>query len=229
MASPGVYGVSGRRVVLVHGLWRRPASMQPIAEALFAAGYDVLPYSYRARFKTVAQLGDDLRAWLAERAEEGRGAMHFVTHSLGGILVRLALRPPAPAEIGRIVMLAPPNRGIGGLTRWSGTRLPGLIYGRPASELHGGSALFADLPVPDAETGVIAGTSRLSPANPNSWLNAAAGNRAESDGTVEVASTRLPGPHAFTTVAATHGLICRDRMAIAQTLSFLQTGRFRPG
>lgn len=225
--AAGVYGVPGRRVVLVHGLWRRPPSMQPVAEALFAAGYDVLPYGYRARFRTVAQLGDGLRQWLAERAGEGRGAVHFVTHSLGGILVRLALRPPAPVEVGRIVMLAPPNLGVGGLSRWAKTPLPGLIYGRPAAELHAGSALFADLPMPAAEIGVIAGTLRLSPANPNSWLNAVGGNRADSDGTVEVASTRLPGPHAFTEVKVTHGLICRDGLAIAQTLNFLQTGRFR--
>jgi hypothetical protein len=227
MTAPDVYGVPGRRVVLVHGLWRRPASMQAIAEALSAAGYDVLAYGYRSRFKTVEQLGEGLRTWLAARDGEGRGPINFVTHSLGGILVRLALRPPSPVAIGRIVMLAPPNQGVGGLTRWAGTPLPGLVYGRPARDLHAGAALFETLPVPDAAIGIIAGTRRLSAANPHSWINAASGNHADSDGTVEIASTRLPGPHAFTTVPATHGLICRDGQAIAQTVSFLQTGRFR--
>lgn len=221
------YGVPDRRVVLVHGLWRRPQSMQVLAESLHAAGYDILNYGYKSRFRTVARLGADLRAWLAARGPEGRGAMHFVSHSLGGILLRLALAPPPPVAVGRIVMLAPPNHGVGGLRRFAGTALPALIYGRPAAELHAGSKLFDDLPIPEAEIGIVAGTLALSAANPNSWLNAALGNRAASDGTVEVESTRLPVPHAFCTVPATHGRLCRDPRAIAQTLSFLQTGRFR--
>lgn len=221
------YGVPDRRVVLIHGLWRRPQSLQPFAEALHAAGYDVLSYKYRSRFKTVVQLGADLRAWLAERAPEGRGAFSFVTHSLGGILLRVALAPPPPVDVGRIVMLAPPNHGVGGLRRFAGTPLPALIYGRPAAELHAGSKLFDDLPIPEAEIGIVAGTLNLSAANPNSWMNTALGNRAASDGTVEVESTRLPVPHAFCTVPAAHGRLCRDPRAIAQTLAFLQTGRFR--
>ncbi|MEQ9643791.1 MAG: alpha/beta hydrolase [Alphaproteobacteria bacterium] len=221
------YGVPDRQVVLIHGLWRRPQSLRPFAEALHAAGYDVLSYRYRSRFKTVAQLGAGLRDWLGKRAPQGRGAFSFVTHSLGGILLRVALAPPAPVDVGRIVMLAPPNHGVGGLRRFAGTPLPALIYGRPAAELHPGSALFDNLPIPQAEIGIVAGTLGLSAANPNSWANAALGDQAASDGTVEVESTRLPVPHAFCTVAATHGRLCRDPRAIAQTLSFLQTGRFR--
>ena len=144
-----------------------------------------------------------------------------MTHSLGGVLVRAYLADRHPANLGRVVMLAPPNHGselVDAFAEWTLLR---AILGPTAAELGTGPGSLPNrLPKPSFEVGVLAGTRSLSPLG-------AYVVPGEDDGTVSVASTRLEGMADFALVDASHTFIMRSPEAGAQVVEFLRPGRFR--
>lgn len=216
---------AGDLVVLLHGLSRTRLSMRRMAQAVARAGFEAHNWDYPSRRHTVSELVAMLRARLTDLPADG-STVHFVGHSLGGILVRAALREGVPCRAGRLVMLAPPNNGAGIVNRFD--RVPALlrVMGRPAHELRRGASWLAGLGPPPVETGIIAGTRGFDVVNPTSWLNALLGAHERSDGTVELDSTRLPGMRDYLAIDAAHSFICDNPVAIRQTVHFLQHGRF---
>ena len=190
--------------------------MRPLQQRLSEAGYQVHNLGYAstrsAPEKLVGQVGEAV-----ERRCSGASKLHFVTHSLGGILARAYLSREPSQRAGRVVMLAPPNRGsevvdrLGNLIR---------LLGPTAQEL--GTApdsLPNRLPSPDFELGVIAGTGSLHPFADGVLEGA-------HDGTVRVESTRLEGMSDFLALPVSHTFIMRSPEVARQVLCFLRTGRF---
>ncbi|MCW5749665.1 MAG: alpha/beta fold hydrolase [Alphaproteobacteria bacterium] len=212
-------------VILVHGLSRTRHSMRHLRRAAEAAGFATQCWAYPSRRHGVRELVQSFRRYLLRLGPRG-GRVHFIGHSLGAILIRAALLEPVPFRIGRIVMLAPPNRGVGLVERLSHLAFLQRIFGRPSAELGPGSRFLRRLGTPAAEIGVIAGSRRFHPCNPTSWLNLALNPAAETDGTVELASTKLPGMRDFLVVDANHSFIIADDEAIEAAIAFLHRGTF---
>ena len=207
-------------VVLLHGIGETPWQMALIEGALKAAGFGVTNLRYPSTEAATAELAERFVRPVFERFADVP-KLHFVTHSLGGIMMRYLLQDQLPANLGRVVMLAPGHHGSQILELYRRTRLFKEMYGPAGQECGMGDhcfPCFLDDRV-DYELGIIAGTVSGDPlANlVLPWPH---------DGRLSVETTRLDGMADHTLVPATHDHITFHPLAIFQTLRFLQGGRF---
>jgi pimeloyl-ACP methyl ester carboxylesterase len=210
----------GDSVVLLHGLGRSAAAMKPLANHLRAAGFTVHNLDYPSTDHTP----DELVAWLDDAllkcCERTQGALHFVTHSLGGILVRAQLEVKRPARLGRVVQIAPPNHGSEIVDSLVGNPLFEVVLGPTGSDLGTGPDSFPNrIGAPDYEIGIIAGSASINPVG-------AVLLPEENDGTVSVASARLEGATDFIVVEANHTFIMQEPEVAEQVIHFIREGRF---
>lgn len=190
-------------VVLVHGMGRTPLAMLPLARSLRRQGFDVLNFGYSSYGPSIEQIGRRLQERLTQRLmERPVAAVHFVGHSLGNIIIRWLLEHARPEPLGRVVMLAPPNRGA-------------RVADRLAPYLKWLLKAIAELTT-DADGMAV----RMAP--PRGVAQAIiAGSR---DGKVRVEETRLPGATAHRIVAAGHTFIMMKREVQALVARFLCKG-----
>jgi pimeloyl-ACP methyl ester carboxylesterase len=208
-------------VILLHGLARTNRSMRPLEKPLSVAGFQVHNLRYPSTDLTPEELVANLAAQISTCCT-GASRLHFVTHSLGGILVRAYLADHALSNLGRVVMLAPPNHGSEYGDLISASKLFRSALGPTAVQLGTSpESLPNRLPEPSFEFGVIAGTRRVNPLS--AFLIPG-----ESDGTVSVASTRLAGMSDFITVPTSHTLIMWSDTTAGYVVEFLRHGHFRP-
>ena len=217
----------GEHVILLHGLLCGPFFMRCVEAALCRAGYTVHNIGYPSRKAPIAQLADEAIG-AAIRCCETAGAtsIHFVTHSMGGILVRSYLsRHSHSFVLGRVVMLAPPNHGSEVVDCY--LRLP--LIARLFRRLVGPAGV-------ELATSLQGTPKRLGPANFElgilaggrswNWLHSVFFLPGRNDGEVTVESTRLKGMKAHRVLPVSHTFIVSDSTAIREVLHFLSTGGF---
>ena len=208
-------------VVLLHGISRTSRSFRRMQTAAEAAGFATLNTGYASRRKPLETLADDIHPAIARFADSTEGPIHFIGHSMGGLLARVYLARYRPARLGRVVMLGAPNSGSE-----IADRLRHLIAYRaflgPAGQQLGtirDTALCTILPPVDYPVGIIAGNRSVYPL-------ASALLPRPNDGRVSVEATKLDGMADHIVIGASHPWLPRNSLAIEQTMAFLRDGRF---
>ena len=156
-------------VIVVHGLGRTTASMAILGARLERAGFRVVSFGYPSTSESIEALVDRLQAEVIRCCQTETETVHFVTHSMGGVLVRVYLsRQPGPHR-GRVVMLSPPSQGSELIDVFADSPLLRSVLGPAASRLGTDPAGIAnELPPIRFSLGIITGDRSLNPLT--SWL-----------------------------------------------------------
>ncbi len=209
-------------VVLLHGMGRSSRSMNKIANSLKRSGYNVINISYPSTKKPIMVLLDDfIKPQLDKLKKISNSKIHFVTHSLGGILVRLLLQTEKLPDGSRIVMLSPPNHGSEIVDRYKTSWWYKRING-PAGQVLGTipSSLPNQLGALDYSIGIITGKKSYEP-----WFSRLMVG--DDDGKVSVKSAMLDEMDDFLVVGCGHTFIMQNKDVINQVKQFIVCGRFK--
>ena len=227
-------------MILVHGLVRSYSRMLAAREALKKAGYEnVFIFDYASTNIDIPTAAESLQK--AVRSLEGIDKIHFVAHSMGGIVVRQWMAKHSDCRLGRLVMLGTPNQGAELSDRFRKYSAFSVVFGPAALQLAtpttspaavkqtAGSnpvvatpatvSFLAELPAPTCEFAIITGSGGGQGYNPLI--------PGDDDGIVSVTSTRLPGACDTMTFRCAHARLTRDPAVLECVVRFLKEGRLR--
>lgn len=209
-------------VVLLHGLGRSSRSLARLEGDLASQGYSVLNLDYPSVKYPIEYLADAvLHPEVVRLSAASPAKIHFVTHSMGGIVVRYYLKHHDVLALGRVVMLSPPNQGSELADLLNRSALFKRFIAPAGRELGTDTdSLPRKLGGADFDLGVIAGSKSYNPIN-SLILDG------PDDGTVTVESTRMPGLTDFIVLPCSHNSIIRNKTAIGQVIHFLRHGAFQ--
>lgn len=212
---------SSECVILLHGLNRSLHAMEKMAEALQAEGFPTVNVDYPSQSGTVEMLAPlAVDTGLGRCRENGAEKIHFVTHSMGGILLRYAHQMNPIPELGRVVMLGPPNQGSEVIDKTREWGISKLFSGEAGQQLGtDADSIPARLGPVDFELGIIAGVGTVNP-----FMSAVLPDY--DDGKVSVERTRVVGMADFLIVDSSHRYLMNSEIVIRNTIAFLETGSF---
>ncbi|MGL5804442.1 MAG: esterase/lipase family protein [Xenococcaceae cyanobacterium] len=210
----------GESVILLHGLGRTRLSMLLLQNKLTNKGYRVWNCSYPSTRKSIEELSFVVGKAVRECQNAGSTSIHFVTHSLGGILVRKYFQDNFIPEAKRVVMLCPPNHGSEVVDRYKKSWWFQAATGMAGQQLGTNKdSLPNQLQAIALEVGIIAGTKSSDP-----WFSPLFSGI--NDGKVSVTSAELPEMKDFLLVQYGHTLMMNSNEVIDQVCAFLKNGRF---
>jgi len=216
---PAPAGATQDGVVLLHGISRTALSFRKMQLALQRAGFATLNLDYESRRKALEGLAEDIDPAIQRFADRIDGSVHFVCHSMGGLLARVYIARHRPKHLGRVVMLGTPNSGSEIAERLKNFGVYRAFFG-PAGQQLGtrrDAAIEALFPPVDYPVGIIAGDRSIYPL---------ALLPKPHDGRVSVEKTMIDGMADHIVVGTAHPWLVRNSVAVAQTIAFLQDGAF---
>ena len=215
----GFPAVAEECVVLLHGMARTERSMKKMAVELTKEEYSVVNYGYPSTSQDISNIAAH---HLPRAISQCKNAtpVNFVTHSLGGIVLRNYLSNNKIKALGRVVMLGPPNQG---------SEVVDTLKNVPGFEFINGPAGMQlgtdEESVPNSlgpvtyPVGIIAGSSTINPVLSQMLPN-------PDDGKVSVERTKVEGMSDHLVVPVAHPFLMQNADVIRQVKSFLKSGKF---
>ncbi len=209
---------TGHAVIYLHGIGRSSRSMRPILNGMPVEGFVHVPFEYPSTRVSLEQSANYLHSLIQTLSDVSK--ISFVVHSMGGLVVRRYLKDHNDPRLHRLVMLGTPNSGAELADMLKRNMVYRTVYGPAGQELVTDSnGTISSLPTPSFEFGVIAGgkgdAKGFNPLLPG-----------DDDGTVTIASARLPGAADFLRVPKLHSFLMSDETVISAVGCFLEHGRF---
>ena len=209
-------------VILLHGLARTDLSMITLERSLKNDNYEVVNYQYPSREYEVEELANHVSSAIESCSGESK-AIHFVTHSLGGILLRQYLSDQGIPKLDKVVMLAPPNKGsevVDKLGKYGFFKLfngpAGLQLGTSDQSIPNSIGAW---PEDSGSLGIIAGEKSI-----NLFLSYLIPDK--DDGKVSIDSTKLEGMADHKVMKTTHAMMMHNGRVINEIKTFLKSGSF---
>lgn len=219
---PNISSASGRCVVMIHGLARTHTSMAKLARALKLHNYQVVNKNYPSSRKTIVDIAnEDIPLMVDACLTAHPDNIYFVTHSMGGVILRKYLQTHSLPSSTRIVMLAPPNHGSPWANSFHNNVLFKMITGPAGQELTSEKTsllnrLNNSLPY---QVGIIAGNFSFLPVM--KWFF-----HEDNDGKVTVSSTKLVKMKDFIVLPVSHTFMMNNALVEKQVLHFFEYGEF---
>ena len=214
-----VHAASTEHVVLLHGLARTSNSMNKLAKHLSNQGYQVVNIDYPSRKYQLSELAKMVRKEVISKTT-GADKIHFVTHSMGGIIVRFMQKYDPLQNLGRVVMLSPPNQGSEVVDFLNDMWFFESINGPAGKQLGTGeTSICRTLGKVIFELGIITGDRSIN------WINSFI-IPGRDDGKVSIESAKVEGMADFLVVHVSHPFIMNDKTVMTQCVHFLRNGHF---
>jgi pimeloyl-ACP methyl ester carboxylesterase len=212
-------------IVLLHGIGANSRTLSYIEKHLKRAGYRVHNWNYKVYSRSlediVSQIRDRVDAVFSEHH-----TVHFVGHSLGGVLSRGVMALGIRAKMGRLVTLGSPHKGAMMAHRFPlGRKIFKGIFGRKIVNDLSHDSTVGSLPYPNTEIGTISGCKRFHPADPVSWFTSKMLDEPH-DGFISVRSTQIDIAENIV-LDVDHCFMIFDKEVISQTIYFLKYGKFK--
>ena len=213
---PHALSTENRCIIMLHGLGRSANSLW-IAEQFFTAhDYEVHRLAYPSTKKDLGELDEQIRS-------EAQGLCpttpNFLTHSRGGIILRVIKTTHPDFAVARVVMLGPPNHGSEIVDEWGDWKLF-VQLNAPAGARFGRDGIVTELPNVEFDLGIIAGSRSLNPYY--SYLITG-----PDDGKVSIEATKVAGMKDHIVLPVTHTFMMNSGEVLNQALHFFQNGYFR--
>ena len=206
-------------IVLLHGLGRSNASMWLLAARLSYAGYYVQRVGYSSLDQTPEEIIKEISTQINDCCLKHDNKVHFVGHSLGGLMVRAYLQNNKVKNLGRVVLLGTPNQGTKAVDHFNDSWLMKLL-GPTAKALGTDESSFPkSLKPPYYPVGIIAGVYK---SEINEQIIPG-----KDDGLVSVEATKLDGMTDFIIIETGHSMMRYDSEVAEQTVEFIRHGRFK--
>jgi triacylglycerol lipase len=208
-------------VVLIHGLSRTSRSFSKMESSLEEKGYEVINIDYPSRKYDIRTLSENfIGKEIEKHCTDKTKKINFVTHSLGGIIIRYYLKHHKLENIGRVVMLSPPNQGSEIVDFLKGNFIVEKTNGPAFDQLSTDPTSFVNtLGDPDFEVGIITGATSIN------WVNSTI-IPGDDDGKVSVERSKLKNMKDFLVVQRSHPLIMNADEVIEAVVNFLDRGKF---
>ena len=211
-----------RCVILIHGLTRSHYSMTKLATFLEQHDYKVVNKDYPSSKKSIAEIADEeIPSMVNACLENHPDSIYFVTHSMGGVILRQYLQTHQMPKLTRVVMLGPPNHGSPLADLFHDNILFKMITGPAGQELTTESTSMVNrmdryLPY---QVGIIAGDFSFFPFAKLFFHEA-------NDGKVAVSSTQLMRMNDFIVLPVSHTFIMTNSLVEEQVINFFDYAQF---